>query len=289
MFFKLSLFLLLSCTLFATEYLQSNYFVEDDFVMLSDIVSNPAQDRKLFDIDRNRHTKRVKEKELLQTLQEYGYTDYRAKHPYVQFSKKSPINTNKIQTYIENLYKKKYSSIDIKEISVQSRSYIEKLPTYYEVGSDRKAHLDNNGIIFIKTIKNKKIFFNYQIRAEITVYVPTQELRRGTELSVLNSKKKSIMLDKFRAMPLQNIEPHTLETKHRVKVGRVFTHRDVVGLYLIKRGSKINVTLEDGRISISFSAEASQSGRLGSTISARKNDGKQIKVLVTGKNRAEMK
>jgi flagella basal body P-ring formation protein FlgA len=287
--FKLSLFLLLSCSLFAAEYLQSNYFVKDNFVMLSDIVQNPKIDKKLFDIDKNKHTKRVKEKEILKTLLDNGYDNFSAKHSYVQFSKKSPIDTSKLKSYIENFYKQKYKEITIEDITISPRSYIEKLPKLYEIGSDKDIYLTNSGIFFIKTIDNKKIFFNYTIRAKITVVQSTNEMRRGTELSNLNTNKKSIMLDKFRAMPIQNLQAHTLELKHKVKSATILTKRDVVGLYLVKCGSKISVTLIDEGVSISFVAEASQSGRYGDAINAVKSNGKKIKVVITGRNRAEMK
>jgi len=287
--FKLSLFLLLSCSLFAAEYLKSNYFVNDNFVMLSDIVQNPKVDKKLFDIDENKHTKRVKEKDILKTLLDNGYENFSAKHSYVQFSKKSPINTNKLTSYIEKFYQTKYKDILIEEITVTPRSYIEKLPKLYEIGSDKDMYLSNSGIVFIKTIQNKKIFFNYSIRAKIQVLQTTSEMRRGTELSNLNTSKKSIMLDKFRAMPIQNLQAHTLELKHKVKSATILTKRDVVGLYLVKRGSKVSVTLIDESISISFLAEASQSGRYGDLINVVKSNGKKVKVVVTGTNRAEMR
>lgn len=289
MILKFSFFLLLSCTLVAAEHLQSNYFVKNNFVMLSDLVSNPEPDKKIFDIDGTRHTKRVKEKEVLKILQESGYENFSSKHSYIQFSKKSPINRDKLKKYLQNFYKSKYTNITINSISVEPRSYIEKLPKLYKIGSNDNIHLENSGILFIKTIDNKKIFFNYHIEAKIEVIVVTQTMRRGSELSNINTQKKSIILDKFRATPLQNVQPHTLELKHRVKSDTILTTRDVVGLYLIKRGSNINVTLIDAGIAISFAAEASQSGRYGDTIMATKSNGKKIKVLVTGRNRAEMR
>ncbi len=289
MIFKLSLLLLFSYTLLVAEHFESNYFVKDDFVMLSDVVSNPNKDVKLFDIDANRHTKRIKEEDLLKRLQDLGYTSFSPKHNYIQFSKKSPISVEKLKNYVQNFYENKYTNITIQNISVEPRSYIEKLPALYEIGSDDDIHLKNSGIIFLETLQNKKIFFNYTIRAKVEVIQARDEMKRSTELSNINTQKESIILDKFRAMPLQNIEAHTLELKHRVKAGRVLTSRDVVGLYLIRRGSKVNVTLLDGRVIISFLAEASQNGRYGENISVVKSDGTKIKVVVTGKNKAEMR
>ncbi|MEO1937663.1 MAG: flagella basal body P-ring formation protein FlgA, partial [Sulfurimonas sp.] len=67
------------------------------------------------------------------------------------------------------------------------------------------------------------------------------------------------------------------------------TQRDVTGLYLIKRGTQVSVTLEDGGVSIVFSGRALQNGRYGDTIAIRQKNNKKIYVTVTGKNRAKVK
>lgn len=288
MLFKLFLFFSLVCSLGATEYLQSNYFVTDDFIMLSDLVAHPKKDEKLYDIDPNRHTKRVKAKVLLKILKKRGYKEYESKHNYVQFSKKSPINMQDIKEKIKKYYLKKYSHIEIESIFVEPRVYTESLPSEYEFELDDKAYLSREEVCFIKTKDNKMIFFNYQISAKIDVYMSKVLIKRGTELSNLNTKKKSIMLDKFRAAPIQTLKAHSLEAKHRLQAESILTKRDVTGLYLVKRGSKVMVSFNNGGIIISFTAEAVTSGRFGETITVLKSNDKKIKVRVSGQNRAEM-
>lgn len=293
MHFKLLLLFFLACSLGAGEqiktiYLKSNYFVKDDFVMLSDIIKEPIKDSKLYSINPSRHTKRVKAKELLKTLKEHGYTKFISKHNYVQFSKKSPINTEHIKKEIEKEYQKRYSNIEILSIFVEPRAYIEKLPDNYQFEIDDKAYLSNEGICSIKTQENKKIFFNYRLLAKITLYKTKTKLNRGTELSNINTQKNSIMLDKFRAAPIQTLDAHSLEAKHRLKAGVILTKRDVTGLYLVKRGATVIVSLTNGGINISFIAKAVTSGRYGDQIVVLKSDGKKIKVRVSGQNRAEM-
>jgi flagella basal body P-ring formation protein FlgA len=90
-------------------------------------------------------------------------------------------------------------------------------------------------------------------------------------------------------MPIQNINKSTIQTKHRLKDGTVLTKRDVIGLFLVKRGSNVNVILNNLNISISFSAKAVQNGRYGDTVSVIRHDGKKLKAVVTGKNTVEIK
>jgi flagella basal body P-ring formation protein FlgA len=90
-------------------------------------------------------------------------------------------------------------------------------------------------------------------------------------------------------MHIETLHVKQYQSKHNLKKDSVITQRDVLGLYLIKRGSNINVKLENAGINIFFSAKALQNGRIADTISVLQKNGKKIKVKVTGRNKAEMK
>lgn len=286
---KVFLLLLLSCSLFASEQLKSNYFIQNDFILLSDVVPNATKDSTLYTIDPSRHSKKVKSKDLLKTLKKLGYADFTSKNNYVQFSKKSPINTDTIELNVRNRYAQKYKNIDIQEIVITPRSYIETIPKEYSVVIKRKAHLKKDGHLYIKTADNKKIFFNYYVKAKITVFKAKVNLKREDELSNLNIKKNSIMLEKFRAMPLQEIPKFTYQAKRKIKEGTVLTIRDVKALNIVRRNANVNVVIKDSNIAVSFIAKASQNGKFGQTITVENRQGKKFKVIVTGRNSAEIR
>jgi len=286
---KAILLLLLSINLLADNQLQSNYFIKNNYVLLSDIVNNPITDLKLYDIEESRHSKRIKSKTLIKQLQRLGYKDFVTKHNYVQFTQKSPINMDKIKLSVLNRYNKEYQNIKIKSIQVHPRSYLKQLPNHYKVNIGKKSHLNRKGILFLKTLDNKKIFFNYSVQAEIEVIKSKKEIRRGDELSNLNTRKKSIILNKFRAMPLQELKKSSFQAKTKIKANSVLTSRDIVGLNLIKRGSNVHVSIIDLNMAVSFMAKAHQNGRYGETIVVINKSGKRIKVLVTGRNIAEIR
>ena len=286
---KILLFLSISVSLFADTYLKSNYYVQNREVMLSNIVKTSKEDVQLFRIDKSRYSKRVKSKDIIKILQSHGIKDYKSKHAYVQFTKKSPINSETIKNAIEKIYKEKYTHINIKSIRVEPRSYITNLPKSYETVLKSKSHLSKDGTLYIKTDDKKKIFFNYKIDAEIVVFEAKKDIKRNIELSNVNCKKKSIILDKFRAMPLQKMLKGTMQSTHNIKQGAILTTRDAQGLYLVTRGSNVNVTLSSSNLAISFSAEALQNGRVGDIVTVIKRNGKKVKVRVSGKRRAEVR
>ncbi len=284
----LLLLLFITTYSFATMQLQSNYFISHNYVALSDIVTDVQNDVKLFTIDATRHTKRIKSKTLLAILNSHGYKEYSSKHSYIQFTQKSPINTSKIALSVKKNFMSHYKEIKFIAITIHPRTYLLELPKYYEVQLPKNAYLKNRGVLFIKTEDNKKIFFNFAVKATLPVIVATKQLKRGDELSRLNCKKKSIMLDKFHSMPLQKMPIQKYEARHRIKKETVLTLYDVLGLELVKRGEYVNVSTQDGRISISFAAKANQNGRLGDTIQVINMHKKRIKAVVIGKNRAEI-
>ena len=286
---KILLLLFISVCLFSDVYLKSNYNVEDKEIMLSTLVKETKEDVQLFSIDKSRYSKRVKSKDVIKILQSHGIKDYKSKHPYIQFTKRSPVNSKKIKSAIKKFYEKKYTHINIKSIVVEPRSYIATLPQNYETILKSKSHLSKDGTLYIKTDDKKKIFFNYKIDAEIVVYEAKKDIKRNVELSNINCKKKSIILNKFRATPLQNIVKGTVQSTHNIKAGTILTTRDVQGLYLVKRGSNVNVTLNSSNLAISFSAKAVQDGRYGDIVSVIKRNGKKVKVRVTGKRKAEVR
>lgn len=288
MFIKTFLLLLITLALHANEVLKNDYYITTDDINLSIIVPHAKPDSKLFSLERSRYSKRIKSKELIKLLKEHGYSTYLADDRYINFIKKSPIDLTNIEEKIRKLYKEKYKKIQIQAITVMPRGYIESLTDTYIVKIEKNNHLSRNGTLYVKTTDNKKIFFDYAIEAKVAVYIARKNIKRENELSLVNCKKKSIILDKFDAMPIQKLQQGMLQSKHHLKVGSIITSRDVEQLSIVRRGSNVSVILDEKNIAISFSATALQDGKLDDTITIQKNDRKRLKAKVIGKNRVEI-
>lgn len=268
--------------------LERNYFVEGRTVMLSDIVKNPHENFILYTIEADKNIKRVPGRDLIAELKRHGYTAFSTKYAYIQFNKKSSLNLQRIETKLKEHYLSKYSDIRIEKLNIRPRGELRALPQSFAFGIQEREHLSSSGHCFITTPQKRKIFFAYDIVANVDVYYARTDIEKGSELSNFNLIKKSVMLSRFKADPLQKVEAHALEAKHKLKKDMLLTSRDVRGLYLVKRGDRINITFKSDGIDISFSAKALTSGRAGDTIYVLRNEGNKIKVRVIGKNRAEM-
>ena len=287
MLLKVLFLSLIFFNLSANTTLKEHYYVPTDEIRLSSIIPNVKEDLKLYSITQGRYTRRVKSKELISTLNKHGYTDYVSKSSYIKFTKQSPVNTSKIEQALKKIYSNKYKKIIIHRVEVNPRGFLKSMPKDYTIKLQSKSHLNKKGTLSIKA-NNKQIFFDYNIDATVTIYKARVNIKRNIELSHLNVAKKSIILDKFRAMPIQKVDKAGLQSKHNIKKDTVLTTRDTQALHLVKRGSNISVVLNSQNMAISFSAQALENGVYGDTIKVKKTNDKVIKIKVIGRNRGEV-
>jgi flagella basal body P-ring formation protein FlgA len=285
---KSLIFILLSSILYANSIIQKTYHIDSDNIYISHITKTHSNDKIIYKIEPGKYTKRLRTKELLKVLKKYGYKDFSAKSRYVKFIKNSPIDTSKIASSIKDYYLKHYKHIEIKEIIVEPRGYLETLPQDYQVEINNSNYLSKDGVLNIKTIDNKQIYFNYYIVANLWIYTTKKQIKKDTELSVLNTIKKSIILDKFRAKPVEVLDANTLQSKRHIKKNKILTSRDIETLNDVKKNSTVNVSLDSKNMSINFNAKALQDGKIGEIITVQKRNLKRLKVKVIGKNRVEI-
>ncbi len=196
---------------------------------------------------------------------------------------------SKIESAIKELYEKSYQDIKINKISLYSRGSIKFFDSNYDVDIKESNSLSKKGIIYIRTEKNKKIFFDYVIDAEVSVYFTRKTIEKGAELSTLNTIKKSIPLDKFRFMPIRESDLSGFQSKNQLRENQIITLKDIESVVLVKRGESVSVKIDNDVMSVSLSAEALKDGRLDDIITVKKSDGKQLKVRVIGQNRVEIR
>ena len=263
-------------------------YVESDAIYLSHIQSDPKKDIHLYTIEPSRYSFRIKAEDLLEDLKKHGLINFETQSRYINFVKKSPIDTDPIKTAVEKFYKKHYKSIQIQEIQIHPRGFVEELPDEYTVELHPRSYLTNNGVLHVETLDRKKIFFDFTILAKVDLLLCKQKISRGDELNSFNTHQQRRLLDKYRAMPIQSLDQNELQAKQMIQKDEVITTRDVEGLDLIVRGTQLNVSLQNGAMSIIFSAQALQNGKRNDIISIQNSKGKIFRARVVDKNRVEI-
>lgn len=285
---KVIFILLIALNVFAIT-LKETYYVDSNNINLLDVIPNMKQDFVLYEIDENRYSKRVSSRDFIKLLSKHKIDSVQASSNYINFIKKSPIDTSKMQAAILKTYKDKYPDINITSVVVVPRGYLESLPSKYIIIMPKRAHLSHKGTLAIKTPDSKKLFFNYSIDANINIYISKKKILKGDKISLLTATQKTIYFDRFKATPIGLKQLNITQAKRNMKQNRILTTRDIEGLNIIKKGSFVTVFMTNNNINISFSAKAIQNGKLNDIITVQKKDGKKFKVKVIGKNRVEMR
>jgi flagella basal body P-ring formation protein FlgA len=288
MFFKVLILLLSFSSVFATT-LEKFYYVNSDHVKLLEIMPDAQYDVTLYKIEKGRYTKKVKSKDLIKLLNSHGFKDIDSKSNYIKFIRKSPIDTSKIKNDLKKIYLEKYPDIDIKTIKIIPRGYIKSLPSSYITHVAKKAHLSRKGILNIKLPRGKKLFFDFYIDADIYVFTTAKKVIKGDLLSNVNTKRRKITFDKFRAIPVGMKQINTTQFRHNIKEDEIITFRDISTLQLVKKGSTVSAVIQNNNLNISFSAKAIRNGRLNDIITIEKQNGQRLQARVIGRNRVEIK
>lgn len=289
MLIRFFIFAFFSTFLFAeAQLLDATYYVENRKIDSSIVLKDGNNFFTIALIDENKSQKRVKTKELLTLLAKNGYKNFTSKSAYTTFILKSPIDTSFIEDKLIEYFKKEYVSIEIDSIFVTPRSYMSSLPKEYSVDIDEQSYLSKEGTISIKTPQNKKFFFDYEIKANLLVYESKDIIQKGTKVSFANCVKKSILIDKFRDKPLDDIEKKAYQASRQIQKGSVLTQRDVEALKIVRRNAALSVTYYKDGMGIVFSAKALQDAKLNDIIKVQNSNKKILKVRVTGENMAEL-
>ena len=289
MLIKFILFILIFTKLTASNItLEKNYYIDNNDINISSIIKDTQIDKNLFKIPINKSLKRIKTTMLIKILKENGYNNLKKSSNYITFHKKSIIDKTQIINEIKKYYKQEYEIIYIKNITVNPRGYIKKLPTEYSIKIKKRNFLFSKGILSIKTITNKQLFFEYTINAKLPVYMAVEKLKKDTQISAFNTKKKIIILNRLRAKPIQHIVKNSLQTKYQLSKNKILTTQNTKKLDVIKRGSTISVILHSEGINISFIARALENAKMGDTLTVKNTNKKKLKVKAIGKNKAEM-
>lgn len=288
MFSKILFLSFILSNIYANKALESVYYVDSKDVKLSSIIPHVKNDFSIMKIEENRYSQKIKSKEFIQLLSKYGYKNYTAQSSYINFILKSPVDTSKIEQKIEEYYKKSYENIDIESIHVEPRGYMSSLPQTYTIQIRDDDFLSKSGVINIKTSDNRRLFFDYNIIANVEVYKTKNSVKKDTNLSPSNTIRKSVRIDRFRDKPLQNIYETSLQTKRQIPKDIILTIRDVEITDAIKRDATVNVTMHTDGMGFTFSAKALKDAKVNDIINVQNSSGKILKVRVTGSNTAEI-
>lgn len=288
MIFKLLTLIFLTSSIYADRVFESVYFVTSRDINLSTITNDTKNDSILFSIEKKRYSHKIPTKELVKIVEMHGYKDFGSKSRYINFVLKNNFDTSLIEKEIKTHYEQNYKELEIKNITITPRAEIESLPNEFVVNLDKKSFLSRKGVVGIKAPNGRKFFFEYDVNANLFVYISKDIIKKDTHISLENSLKKSITLERFKAKPLQNLSENQTQAKHNIPKETILTVRDIVELSVIKKDAQVTINISKDDLALTTTAKALEDGKIGDIIKVQNSSKKNFKVKVIGINMAEL-
>ncbi len=277
-----------SLPLFANLQLKKEYSFKDHKIYSSTLFPELKEKFILFNINNNRTKYRVKSSKIQELFEQHNIKIDLGKIRYVNFTKKSPVDTTALASEIKKRYEFHYVNLHVNSVVVTPRNYLKKLDSDFRLILHDKNLKRSKGVVSIKTAKKERIFFDYEVNAVLSVYTALNPLKRGDTLSSLSATQKQVKFDSFNALPLNRIGTKKYRLKRSVKRNHILTQRDVETYPIVKKGNSVLVELKSGSIVLEFTAIASQDGSKDDIISIQKKDGRRIKARVIAPGRVEI-
>ncbi len=284
-----TLFILLFCLIsLQGSSLQKEYFFTSHNITAKFLLKDSNNITQIFTIDKNKTHYKISSKKLLILLSKKGILVKKPKFSYITFNKKSPINTSSLKNRLKEFYTQNLESIEIHNINIHPRVYIDALPLHFSFHINSKNFKHASSTFYITTQKKKRIFFDYTIDASLHVIKSQHILERKEGLNAFNTKKSRIKFTKIRSKPLVHVRKNAYALKHKIKENEVIYMRDVRAFPIIKKGSRVIMYIKEGTLELQSSATAIQDGVLYDMITIEKNDGSRLKAKVIGINKVQM-
>ncbi len=288
MLLRFSFFMIMSLPLLSAMHLKQQYYFHTTPIYSTTLFPKMQKKFILFNMNTARTHYRIKSTQLIKRFNEHNLSLDAASVRYVNFIKKSPISTTRLEQQLKTRYQNAFNNLHVKTIDVTPRSYLAVLPKKYQLLFSKNNLYKSTGIFSIKTPDKKRIFFNYRIDATIEVYMPRHPLKRGDALTPMNTHRQSILFERLRGAPLEQIHTREYRIKRSMKPGHIITHRDIEFYPIVKRGSSVVVEFKSGSVLLQFSAIASQDGVKNDIITVQKKDGRRIKARVVAAGHVEI-
>jgi len=279
--------LIISFNILHAYILKRNYTTNTNIIYASNIIPYIKHDFIITQYSAGQHKITLSSYKLKNIFNKHDYK-LSSHVAYVTFTQKSPIDMSKIIQKLRMSFLHRYPNLDIISLKVMPMSYMSRLPDSYTVTIPNYALLNNYSTIYIITPRHREFFFNFILKAKINIVVATKKIKRHTKLTAFNTKEKFVNFKNFHGMPIASISNHQYQSKFTIQSGQIILQRNIQPLSLVRRGHNVTATLNQGGISIIFSAKALQSGRKGDTINIVRDDGKELKAVIIGPNMVEI-
>jgi len=279
---------LLATLLAAALNLKQEYYYDAPEIRSTLLFPQLQRDFVLFEIPESRNRMRVEAEALVSRFAAEGIAVAAEGVRYVNFIRKSPVDTQPIAAAIAEHYRLRYPTISIASVDVVPRVYTPSLPAPYSVSVPENSYRGTSGTVYVTLEEGRRSFFDYTIEATVGVRTAQNDLRRDEVPDVHNTSAREVPLRSLEGEPLTDADLGHVRLKRLLRAGEVILQRFAEPLPLVRRDATVEAVLHDGNVLIQFYARALQDGVLHDMIPIEKPDGQRLEARIVGENKVQI-
>jgi flagella basal body P-ring formation protein FlgA len=170
----------------------------------------------------------------------------------------------KIRAALQKSFEKHYPSIQIHTITLKpSTSLIKRLAdysvTHVAITKDNLRRSKGNVMVtFEKGKKRRKLYYKYNIDADITLYAAATDIQRNRAVTPDIAVQKSIPFTTLYHKPIDENDFYRYVAKQRIKSGAILSQNLLKKRTDIQRNDKIRAIIRDGALALSSKQKRSK-------------------------------
>lgn len=213
----------------------------------------------------------------------------------IKASQNEKILISQIENFIKEKFMDTYKNYNIKinhiDVSPAISTNLNKLKLDKIIFDDRLLKRDSGNfeVHLYHNQKRQKVFFNFNINANIDALTATNNIKTGEVITDNNSQITQINIEKNIQLPALSNIVNEYSAKSFIPSGGIITQSKITPKIVVQKGDIVEVTHNQSGISIIFNAEALESGANGENIKAQSLQGdKVVNIKITGPKKAQL-
>jgi len=269
--------------------LKQKYFCDDDTVYAKDFFPELEKDFVIAEL-KNRNRIQLSSRKIKKLFSDNGI-EIKLSHPVVSVIKQSSYDKKILIANIKSLFEKAHKDIEIKSVKIRAKSFFEQDNLEFKEIEIPQQNLSRKSgtfsALYIDRKQNlKKVYFGYEIIAQIEVLKAKHNISNGTILNSINSHAQLIDFDDMRVAPVEKTALGSVQARSYIQEGSVITESMVTDIPDVIKGEEVSVFYKENGVNITIYAKALHDAKIGEQLKVKTNSGKSYNTRVVAKKRA---
>ncbi|GHS89701.1 hypothetical protein FACS189487_10450 [Campylobacterota bacterium] len=272
--------------------IDENYLIKSDEIRASFIAPIDAKHDFIIDHFGTKNAIQFPAAKLKRIFKDQGY-EIETKSPIISFYNSADMDIDYIAQVLADRFIENYPLITIGDIKIKPNSFggIDDLEIVdIEISANNLKRKSGTFAVWFGRgeHKLKKLYFNYEMDASLSVIKAAKTIERGAIISTSNTIEISADFDKINAKPIDKALFGKIAAKSRIKSGGIITESMISVLPDVPRNTRITVELVKNGIRISFLAVTQKNADIGDIVEVKDKDKKVFRARIINKDLARI-